>query len=352
MMELVTGGSGSGKSAYAEMSLCSISRPGSGGRAAEDIKENTEEKKTEQRPPLYYIATMPSWDKETEKKIERHRVMRSGKGFLTLEWYTDLEGRLKSGDCPPMKGAGVLVECLSNLTANEMYMESGAGEGAAEAVVRGIMELKRRCAHLVVVTNDVFAESASDTPEMRQYKENLGKINQVLAGEADRVTEVVRGIPCTVKKPAGAETLCTEEQGETEISMQTERKDRRHVKIITGGAYQGKLAYARRLYPGMTWTDGKSCRLDEIGICSAVYAFHEFVKRWLEAGRSSAELTDFLLEETKERIIVCDEIGCGLVPVDAFEREYREETGRIMTALAERAERVDRVVCGIGTRIR
>ena len=352
MMELVTGGSGSGKSAYAEMSVCSICRHGSVRREAEDIKENTEEKKTEQRPPLYYIATMPSWDKETEKKIERHRVMRSGKGFLTLEWYTDLEGRLKSGDCPPMEGAGVLVECLSNLTANEMYMESGAGEGAAEAVVRGIMELKRRCARLVVVTNDVFAESASDTPEMRQYKENLGKINQVLAGEADRVTEVVRGIPCTVKKPAGAETLCTEEQGETEIRMQTERKDRRHVKIITGGAYQGKLAYARRLYPGMTWTDGKSCRLDEIGICSAVYAFHEFVKRWLEAGRSSAELTALLLEETKERIIVCDEIGCGLVPVDAFEREYREETGRIMTALAERAERVDRVVCGIGTRIR
>lgn len=354
MMELVTGGCGSGKSAYAEMSLCSIFLPGSGRRAAEDTKENTEEKKTEQKPPLYYIATMPSWDKETEKKIERHRIMRSGKGFFTLEWYTDLEGRLKSGNCPPMEGAGVLVECLSNLTANEMYMESGAGEGTAEAVVRGIMELKRRCAHLVVVTNDVFAESASDTPEMRQYKENLGKINQVLAGEADRVTEVVRGVPCTVKQPAGAETLCTQEQreAETEISMQTERKDRRHMKIITGGAYQGKLAYAQSLYPGMSWTDGKSCGLDEIRTRSAVYAFHEFMKRWLKAGRSSAELTALLLEETKEMIIVCDEIGCGLVPVDAFEREYREETGRIMTALAERAERVDRVVCGIGTRIR
>lgn len=352
MMELVIGGSGSGKSAYAEMSLCSISRPGSGRRAAKGTKKNTEEKKTEKKPPLYYIATMPFRDKETEKKIERHRVMRSGKGFLTLEWYTDLEGRLKGGDCPPMEGAGVLVECLSNLTANEMYMEGGAGEGTAEAVVRGIMELKMRCVHLVVVTNDVFAESASDTREMRQYKENLGKINQVLAREADRVTEVVRGIPCIVKEPAGAETFCTEDQGRTEISMQTERKDRRYVKIITGGAYQGKLAYARRLYPGMSWTDGKSCGLDEIGTCSAVYAFHEFVKRWMEAGRSSAELTALLLEEKKERIIVCDEIGCGLVPVDAFEREYREETGRIMTALAERAERVDRVVCGIGTRIR
>ena len=354
MMELVTGGSGSGKSAYAEMSLCRIARLGSGGRTAEDTAENRKETKKEKKPPLYYIATMPSWDQETEKKIERHRAMRSGRGFLTLEWYTDLEGRLKSGDCPPMEGAGVLVECLSNLTANEMYMESGAGEGTAEAVVRGIMELKRRCAHLVVVTNDVFAESAFDTPEMRLYKENLGKINCVLADGADRVTEVVRGIPCTVKQPAKAEAFCMEEpkEAETEISMQTERKGGRHVKIITGGACQGKLAYAQNLYPGMSWTDGKSCGLDEITSCSAVYAFHEFIKRWLEAGRSSAELTALILEQKKEIIIVCDEIGCGLVPVDAFEREYREETGRIMTALAERAERVDRVVCGIGTRIR
>lgn len=336
MLELVTGGSGSGKSAYAEEHICRIHRILS--------------RKAGRKLPLFYIAAMIPRGEETLRKIERHRKMRETRGFQTLEWYTDIAGKIREKSLP--ENACVLLECLSNLTANEMYMESGAGEGAAEAVVRGIMELKRRCAHLVVVTNDVFAESASDTPEMRQYKENLGKINQVLAGEADRVTEVVRGIPCTVKKPAGAETLCTEEQGETEIRMQTERKDRRHVKIITGGAYQGKLAYARRLYPGMTWTDGKSCRMDEIGICSAVYAFHEFVKRWLEAGRSSAELTDLLLEETKERIIVCDEIGCGLVPVDAFEREYREETGRIMTALAERAERVDRVVCGIGTRIR
>lgn len=336
MLELVTGGSGSGKSAYAEEHICRIHRILS--------------RKAGRKLPLFYIAAMIPRGEETLRKIERHRKMRETRGFQTLEWYTDIAGKIREKSLP--ENACVLLECLSNLTANEMYMESGAGEGTAEAVVRGIMELKRRCAHLVVVTNDVFAESASDTPEMRQYKENLGKINQVLAGEADRVTEVVRGVPCTVKEPAGAEALCTEEQGEVEISMQTERKDRRHVKIITGGAYQGKLAYARRLYPGMSWTGGKSCGLDEIGTCSAVYAFHEFVKRWLEAGRSSAELTALLLEEKKEMIIVCDEIGCGLVPVDAFEREYREETGRIMTALAERAERVDRVVCGIGTRIR
>lgn len=340
MMELVTGGSGSGKSAYAEQTLCSVSRPGYGRREAENRKE-----KGKEEPPLYYIATMPRWDRETEEKIERHRAMRSGKGFRTLEWYTDLEGRLKSGDCPSMEGGGVLVECLSNLTANEMYMEGGAGKGAAGAVVRGIRELKSRCAHLVVVTNDVFAESSEDTPEMREYKETLGKVNRVLAELADRVTEVVRGIPCRMKGSADGSTAPRKR-------TQTEGRGGWNVKIITGGSFQGKLAYAKSLYPGMTWTDGGSCGLDEIRSCRAVYGFHEFVKRWLKAGRSREDLTAFLLEENKDIIIVCDEIGCGLVPVDAFEREYREDTGRIMTALAEHAERVDRVVCGIGKRIR
>ena len=350
MMELVTGGSGSGKSAYAEQTLWGVFRSGSGRSRAGDRKEERGEKE----PLLYYIATMPRRDRETEKKIERHRAMRAGKGFHTLEWYTDLECRLKSADCPPMEGAGVLVECLSNLTANEMYMENGAGERTTEAVVRGMIELKSRCAHLVVVTNDVFAESSEDTAEMKQYKENLGKINRALAELADRVTEVVYGMPRRVKSGphASSEISPKGQPGTAERQQKTKRSDRRNMKLITGGAFQGKLAYAKNLYPGITWTDGKCCGLDEIRKCGAVYDFHVFVKRWLEEGRSREDLTGVILEENQDVIIVCDEIGCGLVPMDAFERKYREDTGRIMTALAESAERVDRVVCGIGERLR
>ena len=59
MMELVTGGSGSGKSAYAEEALCSLSLSSDSGQG----------KVTLQDRQRYYIATMPPWDKETEKKI-------------------------------------------------------------------------------------------------------------------------------------------------------------------------------------------------------------------------------------------------------------------------------------------
>ena len=331
MMELVTGGSGSGKSAYAEEALC--------GPASFPDRGQGNETGTQQDGQRYYIATMPSWDKETEKKIAKHRAMRAGKGFCTLEWYTDFEERLERADCPGMEGADILVECLSNLTANEMYMEGGAGKNTADAVIRGILCLRDRCRNLVVVTNDVFSESAEDSPEMRIYKETLGRINCALAEAADRVTEVVCGIPCTVKPETGRET---EEEKEGDGGM----------RIITGGAFQGKRAFAEKLYPGVEWTDGGRCALDEIRTCRAVYGFHEFVKRWLKQGKSWEELASLILEENRDLILICDEIGCGLVPVDAFEREYRESTGRVMNALAEQAERVDRVVCGIGRRIK
>ena len=331
MMELVTGGSGSGKSAYAEEALC--------GPASFPDRGQGNETGTQQDGQRYYIATMPSWDKETEKKIAKHRAMRAGKGFCTLEWYTDFEERLERADCPGMEGADILVECLSNLTANEMYMEGGAGKNTADAVIRGILCLRDRCRNLVVVTNDVFSESAEDSPEMRIYKETLGRINCALAEAADRVTEVVCGIPCTVKPETGRET---EEEKEGDGGM----------RIITGGAFQGKRVFADRLYPGVEWTDGGRCALDEIRTCRAVYGFHEFVKRWLKQGKSWEELASLMLEENRDLILICDEIGCGLVPVDAFEREYRESTGRVMNALAVQAERVDRVVCGIGRRIK
>ena len=99
-------GSGSGKSAYAEKMICEKHRQLCG---------------TAEKPPLYYIADMVPYGRETEKKIEAHRKMRAGKGFATIEWYVDLPGRILGPDSPDLKGSYVLLECISNLTANEMY---------------------------------------------------------------------------------------------------------------------------------------------------------------------------------------------------------------------------------------
>lgn len=323
MMELVTGGSGSGKSAYAESVICGKHRL---------LCETTE------NAPLYYIADMVPYGRETEKKIEAHRKMRAGKGFATLEWYVDLPGKISAPDSPELKGSCVLLECVSNLTANEMYEPAGAqntGGDTPESVIKGVRMLKERCAHLVVVTNDVFRESVPDSEEMTAYKDNLGMINRALAEMADQVTEVVFGVPVCIKSGS-------------DMADGTGKQ----MKFITGGAYQGKLEYAKKLYPSAEWTDGAGCSLQEILSCGAVDHFHLFVRRWLQEGKTPQELIRAILDKNRDLIIVCDEIGCGLVPTDAFEREYRESVGRICTQLVEYADEVYRVTCGIGGRLR
>ncbi len=324
MMELVIGGSGSGKSAYAETAIC---------------REHCRSLEEDKDAFLYYIADMIPYGAETEKKIAHHREMRAGKGFQTLEWYYGLAEHITAPDAPPLEGASVLLECISNLTANEMYEPKAAKMAAAEAVIRGVQMLHERCRNLVVVTNDVFRESGSDSEEMVLYKKNLARINRALAEEADRVTEVVSGIPIQIR-----------EKGK---SLETNKSEYpAGVTLILGGAYQGKRAYAEMIFPGLTWADGEEIPFREIENAAAIDRFHLLVKRWMLAGKSAEDLTEKILGMNRKIIILCDEIGCGLVPVDAFEREYREAAGRVCVELAEHARRVDRVVCGIGMRMK
>lgn len=124
------------------------------------------------------------------------------------------------------------------------------------------------------------------------------------------------------------------------------------MRLIIGGACQGKLAYAKETYPEVVWIDGRLCAEAEIYECQGVYHFHEYIRRMMQDERDVSELAEQLSEKNPDMIIVSDEIGYGIVPVDDFLREYREMTGRICTKLAARADSVCRVVCGIGTKIK
>lgn len=121
--------------------------------------------------------------------------------------------------------------------------------------------------------------------------------------------------------------------------------------MIIGGAHQNKNRYAGKLYPEVRFLDGASCTMDEIFSCRGIAGFHLYIRRWMEEKRED-NLAWRLIRENPDIILISDEIGYGLVPVDEFERKYREYTGRVCTELAEYAERVDRVVCGIGQRIK
>ena len=113
-------------------------------------------------------------------------------GFLTLERYTDLAGLKVPGN------AGILLECVSNLTANELYERNQNFDGACEAVISGIRMLLKKTEHLIVVTNEVHSDINGYSRETEEYRRLLGKINCRLARLANRVTEVVYGAPVCI----------------------------------------------------------------------------------------------------------------------------------------------------------
>ena len=170
---------------------------------------------------------------------------------------------------------------------------------------------------------------------------------------ADQVTEVIYGI-AQQKKETDTMVNRTEKPGvdsnKSGEFVMCQKENRAH--IIIGGAFQGKAQYATKIYPGLELTDGFNCLLDEIGNCVAVNEFHSFTRRWLSEGRTKEELLKILEKNENLQLLISDEIGYGLVPVDDFEREYREFHGRVMTELAEQADCVERVVCGIPQRIK
>ena len=133
-------------------------------------------------------------------------------------------------------------------------------------------------------------------------------------------------------------------------SVMCQKENRFH--IIIGGAFQGKAQYATKIYPKLELTDGFKCPLDEIRNCVAINKFHLFTRRWLLEGKTKEALLTILENNRSLQLLISDEIGYGLVPIDDFEREYREFHGRVMTELAEQADCVERVVCGIPQRIK
>lgn len=173
------------------------------------------------------------------------------------------------------------------------------------------------------------------------------------------------------------------------------------MKLVTGGAYQGKLEYAKRTYQiDDSWIDGRDCGFDEIVRCCGIHHFHEYVRRMLQEQTAtegclqedqevfpcSAQPEPMQCDPMQERprangfrvqtddlraleeqadafaawlyqmnpalVIVTNELGYGIVPIEKQDRLWREVTGRLCTCLAARSDEVVRVVCGIGMRLK
>ncbi|MCD8045968.1 MAG: bifunctional adenosylcobinamide kinase/adenosylcobinamide-phosphate guanylyltransferase [Clostridiales bacterium] len=173
MLILVTGGSGSGKSEYAQRRCMELDAG-----------------------PKLYIATMEVYDEESRRRVERHQAIRDGMGFETVECQRHLE------QAKIVPGQVVLLECVSNLAANEMFSggETRKPDQVADTVVRGVEHLLQIASHVVAVTNQVFSDGITYDAQTEDYRRCLAQINNRLAAMADETVEVVCGIPLLLRQ--------------------------------------------------------------------------------------------------------------------------------------------------------
>lgn len=173
-MILVMGGGGSGKSEYAENLLS-------------DVRKNK-----------FYIAAMKPFGSEGLERVRKHKRMREGKCFTTIEQPTDIEESLKAMN----KESAALIECISNLAANEMFKDENeiSGDIVVKKIVNGISRIDSTIARLVIVTNNIYEDGILYDETTRAYMKALSDINIQLAAKAERVIEVVAGIPVVISE--------------------------------------------------------------------------------------------------------------------------------------------------------
>mgnify|MGYP004511491571 FL=1 len=132
------------------------------------------------------------------------------------------------------------------------------------------------------------------------------------------------------------------------------------MKLVIGGRAQGKLNYVLQhmtdenyqIYDGVFPDEGELFNLTKKNEWLIVNRFHKWVNKELKENRNPEEELEAFLKKGVRFVIISDEIGNGIVPVDAFERDYRERTGRMLITLASQADEVVRVICGIGQKIK
>lgn len=173
MRALVVGGSGSGKSAYAEQLVARLS------------------------PHRTYVATMRDDGPEASERILRHRSQRAELGFITVECPDSLMAA-----CQGSTDGVVLVDDLGNLVANALFAPDGTmadAQTVLERLLREIDTLSQSYQHVVLVGNEVGAEGRYPYAGTNTWVRVIGALNCRIAASFDEVTEVVSGIACPVK---------------------------------------------------------------------------------------------------------------------------------------------------------
>ena len=168
MIFYIYGGVSSGKSEYAEAI----------------ISESFENK--------IYLATIENIGDISSERIKKHLLQREGKGFITIEE----PGNIKNIDIDTKNN--ILLEDLTNLLANNVFDGSGLRKNfkeITEEVFSDIMTIEKRCNSVFIVGNDIFSTKVNQSKELDIFIECLFSLHKKIIDVADRVVEVVYGLP-------------------------------------------------------------------------------------------------------------------------------------------------------------
>ena len=124
--------------------------------------------------------------------------------------------------------------------------------------------------------------------------------------------------------------------------------------FIIGGSYQGKREFACGQF-GIAAEDCFICTTEtrEIDFSRRVIAhIEQFALGCIQRGEEPKDYWNAHLSQLTDSVLISDDVSCGVVPVDAEIRAWREATGRANNFLAREADEVWRVFCGLGQKLK
>ncbi|MBR0101365.1 MAG: bifunctional adenosylcobinamide kinase/adenosylcobinamide-phosphate guanylyltransferase [Treponema sp.] len=330
---LISGGCKNGKSSYAQNLAVKLAEKTPG------IPEN----KVANPPSLIYFATMIPHDSEDDERIQKHREDRKNLGFSTVECGKSISEAAKKLE----PGSVVLFDSLTALVANEMFdgrTDFDSLETEEETILQKLQDelkiLMAQVSSVIFVTDTIFNDGKIYDKTTELYRKILAKTEQFVAKNCDRVVEMTSKLKIESKNRA-------ENTGNINSTNEPSNSH-----LIIGGAYQGKTDWAKASF-GLGDGDVFACSTDFPPDFSkkCITHYENYVAFCLKNGISPR--TDFSggAKNTGTKIIICDDIFCGVVPIDAFQRKLREETGLALQKIASTSD-VIRIFCGIPQRIK